>query len=318
MHFLSLDPIQFFRKAHVPVGLVVTEIDDSDGQGLLVGPGAVRDEILERPVPILRGGGPALSPMAIAQGIITQGLDQGSIEFCNSLVLYVVLELRTTVHMHRDPSEPSLLLPVVDEMQARDGEGYDSSSKVLILALPRGCSSFLVVILEETDKLHLVAPVGHQVTLHLANIIFFEAIVECLIVSIVEAHLLELELAVPVAFRIKEEVWIDSFGALDSIRPELALCLRLATRSKTLTPRLLKNVLAHEHRHVTANAIGKPGNLLQDLAHLLASRRVAVIDLNRIFPAVVVHVLAVGKDLVSNLEEILWLSVAAVLRALDE
>ena len=54
------------------------------------------------------------------------------------------------------------------------------------------------------------------------------------------------------------------------------------------------------------------GDLLQDVTHLLPGLGVAIVDLHRVLPPVIVHVLSVGKDLVANLEKVLGFPAMAV------
>mmetsp|Transcript_15029 Transcript_15029/g.36399 ORF Transcript_15029/g.36399 Transcript_15029/m.36399 type:complete len:440 (+) Transcript_15029:458-1777(+) len=274
---------------------------------------------VEGGVLVLAGCDVALPPLTVADRLVVpNGRNELIIHRLDSLVVHILVLRVSPVDVHRHAAHPTDVLTIVDEAKPRDSEGNDGRSAVKVGVLPSVCCPLFIVILQKPNELVLIVQVSLEVAHHGPGVPQLQAVVEGLVVTEVKALLLKLILPVPVALGNKLEVAVDPLGPLDGGRPELPLGPLLPKGAEALPPSLLQDILTHEHCHVTPHSVGQARNLLQDVAHLLPSSGVAIVDLHRVLPPVIVHILAVRKHLVPHLEEVLRLPPKAVLTALHK
>ena len=91
---------------------------------------------------------------------------------------------------------------------------------------------------------------------HTLGVVMLQAVVEPLVVTKVEALLLQLPLEVPVSFGNKEEVGIVFFDGRNQIAPVFC-CRRL---SRAAAPGAFEDRIKQQHRHVTTDAVALAGD----------------------------------------------------------
>mmetsp|Transcript_18991 Transcript_18991/g.30272 ORF Transcript_18991/g.30272 Transcript_18991/m.30272 type:complete len:245 (-) Transcript_18991:558-1292(-) len=244
---------------------------------------------------------------------MTKRLNESVILASNCLILDIMLELAATVDVHRYTAHSPLLLPVVHEMHAGNGEGNHCCCHVLPCVLPAVSCTFFIVVFEESHQLRLVPYVGHQMSLDLADVKLFQTIVQRLIIREIEPKCMQLVLTIPVALSNKNKPRVFFLGTLDSVRPELSIRTLIGLGVEPAAPGFLKNIFTNEHCHVTPYAIGKGSHLAEHLAHFAARLWVSIVDLHSILPTVVIHVFAVRKHFVADFEKVLRLLLLTLL-----
>ena len=120
-----------------------------------------------------------------------------------------------------------------------------------------------------------------------AGVALLQAVVEPLVVGVVEALLLEGPLEVPVDLGEEEEARDLGSDGLRGPGPE---------RRGGDPPGPLEDLRQDEHRHVAADAVALAGDPPELAEHRLLEGRVAVVQLERVRPAVEVRVAPVRQD----------------------
>ena len=145
----------------------------------------------------------------------------------------------------------------------------------------------LVVVLQEAGEPGLVVEPRQEVLAHRPRPPLVQAVVEPLVVRVVEALLEHRPLEVPVDLGHEAKPPRALPNALDHPRPE---------QRRPAAPGPLEDVGQDEHRHVAPHAVALPADLHQLVLHRLLRGRVAVVQLERVRPSREVGVTAVGQD----------------------
>src|SRR6476469_5738102 len=140
-----------------------------------------------------------------------------------------------------------------------------------------------------------------------------QTIVQPFVVSVVETLLLHRPFQVPVDLRHEHEVRRLLSYALRRFRPE---------QLRFDTPSSLKYLWYNQHRHVAAHAVTLVGDFQQLADHRLLRRRIAVVELQRVGPAVEVRVATIGEyqraALALHPAVVLWRASQIRFRAMDK
>src|SRR5262245_62289691 len=204
------------RKPHITLALVRSVVDRR--QEPLAGGALPREghETIAGPVAVPRGDALEQSPLALAHDRLAQ---RGGEAIVESPDLFVGGLVRSPAEMGRDPLLSSLELALMKESQPRAEERDDRRGLVHLRRERRRCSR-LVVVFQEAGQLVLVAEFGVEVLAHGPGLTGMEAIVEPLVVCVVEALLLQRPLEVPVDLGHEAEVRHSLPHALRRLRPE--------------------------------------------------------------------------------------------------
>src|SRR5512144_475899 len=144
----------------------------------------------------------------------------------------------------------SLALALVEEAKARCEEGDDGGG-TMDFGRERGGGPRLVVVLEEAGHVVLEVEAREEVLADGPRVTLFQAVVEPLVVGVVEALLLEGPLEVPVDFGHEEEARDPGADGLRDPGPE---------RRCGDPPRPLEDFRKDEHRHVASDAVALAGD----------------------------------------------------------
>ena len=112
------------------------------------------------------------------------------------------------------------------------------------------------MVLDEPKELCLVSEVSTEMQPHTLGIVMLQTVVKALVVTKVEALLLQLPFEVPVSFGNKEEVGIGFFDGRNQLAPVFC-CRRL---SRTAAPGTFEDRIKQQHRHVTTDAVALAGD----------------------------------------------------------
>ena len=148
------------------------------------------------------------------------------------------------------------------------------------------------MVLQEAGQLVLVVQPRAEVLAHRPGVPVAEAVVQPLVVGVIEALLLQRPFQVPVDLGHEAEVRDTLAHAPGRLRPE-GLGLD--------APGPLEDVGQDQHGHVAAHAVALPGDLHQLADHRLLRGRVAVVELQRVRPAGEVRIAPVGQEQVAAL-----------------
>ena len=221
-------------------------------------------------------------PLAIAHGRLTQHGKQPFVELLQPLVDRF---LRTSHQMGRDPCPAPLELSLVKETQT-GGQERDDSGRLVHVRRERRRRPRLVVVFHEAGQLVLIVEPGVEMLAHRPGVALAEAVVQAFVVGVIESLLLHRPFAIPVDLRHELEVRMVPPHGLDGLRPE---------RLRPDAPRAFEDVGQDQHGHVAAHAVALPGDPHQFADHRLLQLRVAIIELQRVGPAVEVRVPAVRQ-----------------------
>src|SRR4051812_26360934 len=151
----------------------------------------------------------------------------------------------SSAQMHGNLPDSAVELPIMEKAQTGTQKSQYGCGAVLVRR-KYSSRTGLIMILEETRRLHLELDVGTEVIAYGAGMPFAESIVEPLVVGVIKPLLLQCPFEIPIDFRHEQKVGIVFANGTDRVRPE---------RLWFLTPRALKHVGKDQHRHVAANAI---------------------------------------------------------------
>src|SRR6516164_1205254 len=142
----------------------------------------------------------------------------------------------TPAQKYRRPDHAPFKLSFVEEPGSRHGRCGKRSGFFLAAREGSGGAQFIVV-LNEADKLRLVSGIGAQMKTNALRIAMFQAVIEPLVVAVIEAQSLQLPLQVPVRLGNEEEIGMALPHCGDGLRP----ILRLGTPPGPLAPRALED-----------------------------------------------------------------------------
>ena len=183
----------------------------------------------------------------------------------------------------------ALELSLLEEAQARR-QVRDDGRRLVDAGRERRRGPRLVVVLQEAGQPVLVIEPGQEVLAHRPGVPLAQAVVQPLVVGVVEPLLLQRPFEVPVDLGHEAEVGDLLPHAPGRLRPE-----RLGADA----PGPLEDLGQDEHGHVAAHAVALPGDLQQLADHRLLRGRIAVVELERVRPAGEVRVAAVGEQQVA-------------------
>ena len=226
--------------------------------------------------------------MAVANGRLTKHGKQAVVKLLQLLIDGFV---RTADEMGRDPFLAALELTLVEETQA-GRQKRDDRRGLMNFRRERRRRPRLVVVLQETGELVLVIEARVEMLAHRPRMAFPEAIVEPLVVGVVEALLLQRPFQVPVDLGHEEEAGNTFPDPLGRRRPE---------ERRSLAPGSLEDFGQDQHRHVAADAVALPGDPHQFADHRFLHGGVGVVELQRVGPAGEIRITAVGQDQIAPL-----------------
>ena len=142
------------------------------------------------------------------------------------------------------------------------------------------------MVFEKARQLVLVIQASVEMLAHGAGMTFTQAVVQTLVVSIVESLLLHRPFPIPVDLGHELEVRMFAPHGLGCLRPE---------ELSPDAPSAFEHIGQEQHSHVAAHAVALPGDSLQLADHRLLQLRVAVVELQRVGPAIEVRVAAVSE-----------------------
>ena len=128
-------------------------------------------------------------------------LEQVAVEGVQFLVFGLV---GTSSQEHRNPDLAAIELAFVKEPRSRSGRHHHSGG-ALLRRRECGGGSRLIVILDEANKLRLIRRIGAEMAADALGIIVFQAVVQPLVVAVVEPLLLQLPFEIPVRFGDEEK-----------------------------------------------------------------------------------------------------------------
>ena len=145
----------------------------------------------------------------------------------------------------------------------------------------------LVMVFQEPGHLVLIVEFGAQMVTHGTGMAFAEAVIQPLIIGVIESLLLKRPFQVPVDLGHEAEARSFFAHALSRLRPE---------RLRLKTPSPFEDVGQDEHGHVAAHSITLTGDLQQLPDHRLLRGGIAVVELKCVRPAREVRIAPVGEQ----------------------
>jgi len=186
------------RNVHIALTLIGRVVDDGDKSPRRRVPGEA-DKAVPRPVALPRRREVEQLPIARLRLRLPNTAQEANIEISQRCIDRLLLP---TAKMVRYPRSSALKLTFVEEPQTRAQIRQNRSSSVLFGC--EGCGgSRLIVIFKETRRLLLEQKVGSEMVADGLNMPITEAVVEPLVVGVVEPLLLQGPLEIPVHFSQK-------------------------------------------------------------------------------------------------------------------
>ena len=152
------------------------------------------------------------------------------------------------------------------------------------------------MVLDEADEARLVRGVGRQVAAYRRGVVVLEAVVETLVVAVVEPLLLELPLEIPVRLGHEDEVGMLALHGGDDRGP----VVRVRPRAGALAPGARERLVHHQHGHVAAHAVALRGDRLQGLDRGRSLLRRERVQLDDVRPGREERVATASKDRVAR------------------
>ena len=234
-------------------------------------------------------------PLAVAEDTVAERRQQLLVELVQVEIGLLVGPAREE---HRQLDGAALELALVDEPRAGLAQrGHGGGAR--LLARERRGRARLVVVLDEADESLLVPEVGVQVPVHGVGAVVHEAVVEPLVVAVVEALLLQRPLEIPVGLGHEHEAGMGALHSGDHGRPVVGV----RSGPTALTPRALEGVVHHQHRHVAAHAVALRGDRAQRLDHGRTEVGRERVQLHDVGPGGEVRVAAVREHAVADADE---------------
>ena len=121
--------------------------------------------------------------------------------------------------MRRNAFAPAFKLPLVKKTQARREESNDGSSFVHFFR-KRGGGARFVVVFEKAGELVLIFRRGAEMLTHGPGMAFAEAVIEALVVGVIEALLLERPFQIPIDLGHETKTGNSFAHTANGVRPE--------------------------------------------------------------------------------------------------
>ena len=244
------------RQPHVTLALVggiVHRHQQPLATGALPGKG---QKAIAGPVAVPGGRAFEQLPLAVAHGRLTQHGQQPVVELFQPLVDRF---LRTSNQMGRDAFLAPLELSLVKETQTR-GQERDDRRGFMHVRRERGSRPRLVVVFQEAGQLVLIIEPRVEMLAHRPGVTLAQAVVQPLVVGVIESLLLQRPFQIPVDLGHEPEVRMLPPHGLGRLRPE-----ELGPDA----PGAFEHVGQDQHGHVAAHAVALPGDSLQLADHRL-------------------------------------------------
>src|SRR3989440_7773901 len=158
------------------------------------------------------------------------------------------------------------------------------------------------MVLNETHQLVLVIETSGEMQSMAFRVVAFQPIVEPLVVAIVETELHQLPFQVPIDFRQKKQVGVLEPHGGDHLAPVLFWWVS----TDTPIPRVLKDAVEQQHRHIAAYSVALLGNQIQCLAGCPTQARTEGVELCDIRPRREVRIASVGNHCSTRLKKCAW------------
>src|SRR6266404_5851727 len=149
---------------------------------------------------------------------------------------------------HRQPHLASFELTFVEKFHPRE-RGHGQCHSTFLCQRKRCRSTRLVVILNEAKQLVLVRESGTQVKPDALCVRVFKVVVECFVVTVIKAQLLQFPLQVPVSLGNEQKAGMRSLYVRNDIYPILCGGRCACTRC----PCALEDRVQKQHCHVSAH-----------------------------------------------------------------
>src|SRR5262249_942647 len=170
---------------------------------------------------------------------------------------------RPAAQMVGGPQLPPGTLALVNEPEARHEEG-EHAGGLEDGRWEDGGSARLVVILQKARRAALILQISGEEAPDSASALGVQAIVEALVVGVIEPLLLECPLQVPVCLGHEQEARLPPAHVLDGRRPEWRVDRRTAVaRKRAIAPGARDDVGQDQHGHVAADAVALAGDALE-------------------------------------------------------
>src|SRR5215468_2718000 len=178
--FLQIVP----RQMNPPLRRRAAQIDDDDRAVLTVFP-APGHQIPEARV-VVPPGTLAQSPFAVVKERIIYRVQE---RFVEAMLCLVRMFVGTPAQKDRGPDPAPFELSFVEESGSRNSCRGERRG-LFLCAWEGGRGTRFVMILDEADQLRLISGFGTEVKTHALRIAMFQAVIEPLVVAVVEAQLL--------------------------------------------------------------------------------------------------------------------------------
>jgi len=193
----------------------------------------------------------------------------------------------------------SLELAVVKQPRARQRCDHDGGGPSPCRAKGR-CGARLVVVLDEAQQSALAGGVSGQVKPDRLGRLVQEAVVESLVVTVVEALLEQLPLQVPVGFGDEDEARPALADAADDLGPVFLT----GRPSRAVSPGPAEDAVDEQHGHVAAHPVALVRDAQQRSGSRFPDPGVKGVELGHVLPGGVVGVPAACEDPSARLEKL--------------
>ena len=155
------------------------------------------------------------------------------------------------------------------------------------------------MVLDEAQHFLLVRRIGQQVQTNVLGVTMLKAVVELLVVAVIEALLLKLPLKIPVGLGDELEVPVRVLDRRDQDPP--VIVGRGGTRPRA--PGASEDRIEHQHRHVAAHTVALRGDLRDGVDGRLPQSGRQGVELQHVGPGRKERVATAGKHLSRRFDE---------------
>ena len=136
------------------------------------------------------------------------------------------------------------------------------------------------MIFDKADQFSLVVKVSAKMEAYALRGVAFEAVIQALVVTVIEPLLLEFPLEVPISLSNKKEIRPSFLQGGNHINP--VLCCRRCTSA--VAPGSFEDCVDDKHRHVATYAVALVGEIREGPDHRLPESRLKGIQLQHVWP----------------------------------